>query len=280
MLDAEKFNSYFDDINLLVLPSPTLPPAEDTNTVFLGKEHFWVIEPAAHHLEDQARLCALIKDRISLGHRLHGIVLTHHHIDHVAALTHVLHTFDVPYFCHPKTQEKLGGPTSPFCTRYRPITEHTVPPHFTWQIIHTPGHAPGHLCIWDPKQAVLIAGDMVAGTGTVLIDPHDGGNMGEYLSSLQRLDALPCNHVIPAHGPVQDHGIFMRTHTHRLARETKVYGQLNPVPQFLQIIASKAYMEAPTLSAWLKERSTLAHLMHLQSQEKATCTHGLWHTPP
>ncbi|MCH7494106.1 cation:dicarboxylase symporter family transporter [bacterium] len=40
-----------------------------------------------------------------------------------------------------------------------------------WRCLHTPGHAPGHLCLFEPSLKVLVVGDMVASVGTILIDP-------------------------------------------------------------------------------------------------------------
>ena len=44
-------------------------------------------------------------------------------------------------------------------------------PAFTVQILHTPGHAKGHLAIWEKRYRTLIAGDLVAGNSTIMIDP-------------------------------------------------------------------------------------------------------------
>src|SRR4028119_2312116 len=43
-----------------------------------------------------------------------------------------------------------------------------------WQVLHTPGHAPGHVCLYEPALGALVAGDMAAGAGTILTTPGDG----------------------------------------------------------------------------------------------------------
>ena len=53
-----------------------------------------------------------------------------------------------------------------------------------WQVLQTPGHHPGHICLLG--DAGLVAGDMVAGIGTILIPPSEG-DMDQYLQQLQRL---------------------------------------------------------------------------------------------
>ena len=56
-------------------------------------------------------------------------------------------------------------------------------------ITRTPGHA-GHLCFWQPTQKTLVAADMVAEDSTIIIEPHDGGELAAYMASLKRLIAL------------------------------------------------------------------------------------------
>ena len=69
-----------------------------------------------------------------------------------------------------------------------------------WRVIHTPGHATGHLCLFNGGLSTLVAGDMVAGVGTILLDPPEG-NLHDYLESLSRLEALNPSRLLPAHGP-------------------------------------------------------------------------------
>ena len=55
--------------------------------------------------------------------------------------------------------------------------------------LYTPGHAPGHLCFVDERSRAVVAGDMVASVGTIIVEPDDGGDMAVYLESLARLRA-------------------------------------------------------------------------------------------
>jgi glyoxylase-like metal-dependent hydrolase (beta-lactamase superfamily II) len=72
-----------------------------------------------------------------------------------------------------------------------------------WVAMHTPGHTPDHLCLYDPTNGVLLSGDHVLPT----ITPHIGG-IGTGVDPLQRfLDSLARMHelegvstVLPAHG--------------------------------------------------------------------------------
>src|SRR6266849_4150844 len=70
---------------VLVVPlrTPTLPPATHTNCLLLGDEELWVVDPGSPYPEEQAtleRTLALLDEE---GRRAVGILLTHHHHDHV-----------------------------------------------------------------------------------------------------------------------------------------------------------------------------------------------------
>ena len=70
-------------------------------------------------------------------------------------------------------------------------------------MLHTPGHARGHLSFLHERTRSLFCGDHIpGGTGTVIIDPPDG-DMVPYLASLERLLAEPVETLFPAHGSPQ-----------------------------------------------------------------------------
>ncbi|MBL8269360.1 MBL fold metallo-hydrolase [Steroidobacter sp.] len=74
-----------------------------------------------------------------------------------------------------------------------------------WTALETNGHAEGHLCFSNPAQRLLISGDQVLPTISsnisFMVGNGDPNPLGSYLSSLQRLRALPEDTlVLPAHG--------------------------------------------------------------------------------
>ncbi|MBI5085252.1 MAG: MBL fold metallo-hydrolase [Acidobacteria bacterium] len=69
------------------------------------------------------------------------------------------------------------------------------------RVLHTPGHAPGHCCLWAAQFGYLFSGDHVIEE----ISPHIGwlpgeDALGSYLDSLDRLDALEVEKILPSHG--------------------------------------------------------------------------------
>ncbi len=71
---------------------------------------------------------------------------------------------------------------------------------FEFQVIHTPGHSPGHVSLFEKKTRILLAGDLV-GKAPAWYVPAAGGVMG-YLESLAKLEALDAAILLPAHGPI------------------------------------------------------------------------------
>jgi len=134
--------------------------------------------------------------------------------------------------------------------------------------IGTPGHAEGHMCF--AVGDAIVAGDMVAGIGTILIDPSEG-DMAVYLASLERLLARPQMTLLPAHGPaiVDGHGKLREYLSHRKLRESQVVAALRDEPRTLAELVAEAYRETPRALWPLAERSLLAHLVKLVREQRA-----------
>jgi Zn-dependent hydrolases, including glyoxylases len=64
-------------------------------------------------------------------------------------------------------------------------------------ILHTPGHAPGHMCFFEPEHGYLFTGDLVY--KDVLFAYYPSTDPEAYLDSLERVAALPVKQVFPAH---------------------------------------------------------------------------------
>ncbi len=81
--------------------------------------------------------------------------------------------------------------------------EHLSLGRFTFQVRWTPGHSPGHVCLYEPGAGLLIAGDHVLPTispNIGLVTPAWGNPLGDYLASLARTRDLPVAVVLPGHG--------------------------------------------------------------------------------
>ena len=114
----------------------------------------------------------------------------------------------------------------------------------------------------------MIAGDMVAGQGTIVIDPPEG-DMAAYLLQLERLQALKPSVVIPAHGsPItRPEELFSEYIAHRLMRENSILQILNQEGAVRAgVIVSRVYTHLDPRAIPLAIRQVLAHLIKLECE--------------
>ncbi len=246
-------------IRVLALRTPTLPPAAHTNIYLVGPEAgpVAVIDPGSPYPDQQA-----ILDGVLASAPPSAVLLTHHHGDHVGGAAALAERWSVPIAAHPATARRLAGRVT--------VSHHLEDGDTAYGVtaIFTPGHAEGHLCyaVGD----ATIAGDMVAGVGTILIDPSEG-DMAVYFASLERLLARPPMALLPAHGPeiADGHRKLSEYLAHRRMREALVAAALREAPRPLSELVAEAYRDTPRALWGLAERSLLAHLVKLAREQRA-----------
>ncbi len=252
-------------IRVLALRTPTLPPAAHTNVYLVGPEAgpVAVVDPGSPYGDQQQHLEEAVAD---LG--VSQVLLTHHHGDHVGGAAALAARFGIPIAAHPATARRLAGVVE--VTQL--IEDGDVVCGAT--AVFTPGHAEGHLCFEVGR--AIIAGDMVAGLGTILIDP-DEGDMALYLASLAALRARPQAMLLPAHGPMipDGHAKLSEYLSHRQMREDCVIAALATGGTTSELVAI-AYSDTPRVLWQLAERSLLAHLVKLVREGKAREVDGRW----
>jgi ribonuclease/clavin/mitogillin len=260
----------------IALRTPTLPPATHTNCYLLGTTDFFVVEPASPWEPEQSVLRGVIEVRRAAGHRLLGVLVTHHHGDHVGGVDDLRRRYGAPLVAHAATRDKLKGRLS---------VDRVIAPGAALdaalgdvEVLHTPGHAPGHLCLRSPRGGWSLVGDMVASVGTILIDPDDDGDMDAYLASLASLAAGAPGRLLPAHGdPIDDGEARLRAYVaHRLAREARVADAVEAGATSLVDVVARAYDDVPR-SIWvLASKSARAHLARLVGLGRVRATGAGW----
>lgn len=249
----------------------TLPPATHTNAYVLGTKELIVIDPGAADDAETDRLVALVEQLKSEGAVLKACVLTHHHGDHVGGLAHFVARLKCPVWAHARTADRLRVKTD----RLLVDSEVLQLDQTRWRVLHTPGHAQGHICLYDEASRAAIVGDMVAGVGTIVIDPPEG-EMGDYLTQLRRLEALPVTTLYASHGPAipDGPGKLADYLKHRLWREEKVLAALGAGPVTLEELVPRAYDDVTAFVLPIAERSTLAILGKLINEQRVTLADG------
>jgi glyoxylase-like metal-dependent hydrolase (beta-lactamase superfamily II)/8-oxo-dGTP pyrophosphatase MutT (NUDIX family) len=268
-------------IAMAPLRTRTIPPATTTNCYVLGNERAFVIDPASDDEgTDTAALIAYLETRRAA---LAGVVVTHHHPDHVGAVAEVAEHFALPVFAHPRTLERL--PSAP--QDARPLADgdvldlgRTPSGSASWHatVHHTPGHADGHVCLVESNARALIAGDLVSTLSTIVIDPPEG-HLATYLASLTRMAALELGPLLPSHGPAAAHGrrlieAYLR---HRAQREARLVAALARGPRHTEAeLLAVVYDDTPPALSGLAARSLLAGLLKLAEEGRARRVGAAW----
>ena len=121
------------------------------------------------------------------------------------------------------------------------------------------------VCFLELGQRSLLAGDMVAGLGTIVVDPPEG-DMDDYLASLGKLVALAPRTLFPGHGPAIKNAVpKLREYIeHRLWREQRVLAAWRDGRREPEAMLPAVYDDVPR-EAWpLAARQILAHLARLR----------------
>jgi len=138
---------------------------------------------------------------------------------------------------------------------------------FRFHVIHTPGHAPGHVSLFDPDSGVLFTGDVV-GKVVAWYSPSSGGAIG-YLNGLERLAKLNARIILPSHGEniVMAREAIERTKAHILQLESLILQTLGDRPLSFMDLCGKLYPK-PTVQLFPGPQLLESHLIKLEQEGK------------
>ncbi len=267
-------------VYMLPLKTPTIPPATTTNTYLVGQEDFYLVDPGTSFPDEQRAMIEFVQRRTHHGARLKGVLLTHHHEDHVGGVRCLTEAFDVPVLGHVETLRRLGLQGVPVRDRQR-LPLGVAPdgsPDWCLEAIHTPGHAPGHLVFRDSRYRAILGGDLASTISTILIDPPEG-HLATYLRSLQLIHDLKPGLFYPAHGPVaRDSRQLMREYLHhRGEREEQLVAALRELPGSQpRALVPVVYEDLPEAAYPLAGASLLAGLIKLEEEGRAQRVEDRW----
>lgn len=248
-------------VRRIVAPNPGVMTGPGTNTYLVGTEEIAVIDPGP---DDAAHLDAIAA---AGGDRIKWIVVTHTHSDHSPGAAPLRERL------RPDVLVLGYGEREGFDPDAEIGEGHTIDaPDFTLRALHTPGHASNHLCYLLEEEHLLFSGDHIMQGSTVVIAPLDG-DMGAYLSSLDRLKGMVIDKIAPGHGAViADPTAKIDEYvTHRLAREEAVAAALAvagpaPVEQLVPLV----YADVDESLYPIARFSLWAHLRKLRTDGRAS----------
>jgi glyoxylase-like metal-dependent hydrolase (beta-lactamase superfamily II) len=143
------------------------------------------------------------------GLRLHLVANSHGHIDHVFDNAPLVRASGADLAIHPLDEPRLSAPNNyglqmepSVPTRHLQEGEQLRIGDLVFDVLHTPGHTEGSVCLYEERGALLLAGDVLF-AGTYGRTDLPGGDDEAMVASLARLAReLPAEvRVLPGHGP-------------------------------------------------------------------------------
>ncbi len=243
-------------------PGPFTGPGTNTYIVGMGRRPMLLDTGAGVAIYEELLPRGL--KEVSDSTELDRIVCTHAHADHIGGVAQVYRKFGelaVLKKPWPGPDQVAGAPVTP-------IDDGAIveADGVTLRAIHTPGHAPDHLCYYLIEEKALFTGDVVLGAGTTII-PDDFGDLGQYMNSLHRLLELDLEAIYPAHGPVirNPRTKIQEYIAHRELRERQILEVLAPgAPLEPMAIVKQIYTDVPEFLYKAAANSVRSHLKKLQ----------------
>jgi glyoxylase-like metal-dependent hydrolase (beta-lactamase superfamily II) len=255
-------------VRRVVANNPGLMTGPGTNTYLVGIDEVAVIDPGpdiAKHID------AIIG--ASMRERVRWVLLTHTHPDHWPAAAKI----------RKKTGALIGAfPTFPKADEVDLDLDLVLGDgdtvdgtEFRLEAIHTPGHAPNHLCFLLDEERALFTGDHVLNGTTTVVNPQRGGDMKQYLASLDRLRKIKrVTRICPGHGDVVDEPAALLDEyvAHRKMRERQIVKLLKEQPRTIKRIVDALYTDTPDGLIEMAQHQVHAHLLKLKADGKVTGT--------
>jgi glyoxylase-like metal-dependent hydrolase (beta-lactamase superfamily II) len=226
--------------------------------------------------------------------KLDYIVLTHHHIDHASGAPRLREATGAAICLHPHEDRVLRDWNPPEADQDLPLTGSLEERVRAWrheaaratadrlvedgdtiavggvtiEVVHTPGHTLGSICLYVREERALFTGDTVLGLGTVAIAPPPHGDMGLYIESLERLKGYDAALLLPGHGPpVQDVGRKLQELIdHRHERERQIVAALGRGRGSVRALLDDIYPELDRRLLNMARGQILAHLAKLEGE--------------
>lgn len=211
------------------------------------------------------------------GERLVQVLVTHAHGDHASGAPAVAARFpDARFLKMPWADRDSRWPVA-----WEAIAagDRLAAGNETLLAVHTPGHAPDHLCFWHEPSHTLFCGDLAAKGTTVYIPSDLRGDLSEYLASIEHVLALRPSRLLPAHGPaIDDPETLLRGYiAHRRERERQIVEAIGAGEKTADELVAGIYRGLKEHLLPMARESVVAHLVKLEREGRAGRRGEAWH---
>lgn len=251
---------------VIVAPNPSPLTGLGTNTYLLiGDREIAIVDPGP---DIDEHIAATLAAANRIGRPISGSLVTHGHRDHLPAAFRLRAATGAPVFAHPAIRD-VDRPV-------REGDEARIGAHLVI-VYETPGHSDDHLCFWLDAERLLFAGDLVAGSGTIVLS-ETAGSLTQYLASLEKMKELGPHTLCPGHGPVVVDGQAKIEEyvAHRAKRERQIVAALREGASTIEAIVQRLYVDTEPALLLLARRNVQAHLDRLVEQGRVTNQDEAW----
>jgi glyoxylase-like metal-dependent hydrolase (beta-lactamase superfamily II) len=244
-------------VRRIVAGNPSHMTGPGTNTYLVGIDEVAVIDPGP----DIAKHVSAIVGA-SMKERVRWVLLTHTHPDHSPATARLVKATGAEVLAFNKRDPELK------VDRALKDGDTIDGTEFRLEVLHTPGHAPNHLCFFLDEERVLFTGDTILGDMYSVVSPKTGGDMTKYLATLERLRKMRLAKIAPGHGDVieEPRARIDDYLQHRAAREKQILAILKKHPAKIREIVATLYVDTPEPLLDVAAKQVHAHLLKLKAE--------------
>ena len=266
-LEAAEVDRWSDRVVVALGMNPSLFTGPGTNTYLVGTGSRRILIDTGQGVP--AYVPVLTRALAEAGcDGIESVVLTHGHPDHMGGVAALAERFGA--------ERVFKLPWEPFDATcplpITPLADGAVlrTAGATLRALHTPGHAPDHLCFVLEEERAMFSGDNVLGVGTTVI-PTESGDLRSYMASLARMLAERPARIYPAHGPVIEDGVAKLEAyiAHREARERALLTALEAGPGTVPDLVRRVYTDTPEVLHRAAAQSLTSHLRKLEAEGRA-----------
>lgn len=268
-----------DGIARLVAPNAGPLTFKGTNTYLVGTRSLAVIDPGPESAVHRDAILAAAN-----GRPITHIIITHAHRDHTDGIDALVAATGARTFAFRRanlTPEQGGDPHAEFVGHDFMADVHVADndriagEDWALTALHTPGHAPDHLCLAMENQPIVFSGDHVMAWNTSVIAPPEG-RMSDYLRSLERLLARDDALLLPGHGGrIEEPKRAVKAYLlHRKWREQAILEAIRKGAASSRALLPIIYRDLDPAVMGAAMMSLRAHIDHLAERELITVSDG------